>query len=429
MGVLVFGDKEFVDQFLTDGFPLPVTGTAHDQLTALQALKESAARDVVVGFPGNEGIEFAFQMVELHRDKRFYLAPTVRPTSGLWAKAAERGVKLIGRQGAPRAVARLIYGQGPARMPAPAEVISGVEEKYRQDVLESAGTLRHRRVTVFSGMGGVGKSTVASAIACTAAFWAARKKTDYKVVVVGATRNRSQSIFESLRVPDNVSQNITNWESIKGVPGWDTVENQLVRPDPRRLPGLYFLPPPVLAPSGVPADLVVRVLSILDLYFDLVVVDVEPSLEVDATLVAVRTSPVVLLLVRGTVSDVRVARSQLLPLIPRLQLNLKALRLLVTRVRPGDEKCFSPANVARDLGGRIAPFPLAIPEDPAVHANANDPSQPPVILAAPDCPFSRAVRRLTADIVGVEMEVPEKGLKFNPLRFLRNWKGGEVNGR
>ena len=424
MGVLVFGDKEFVDQFLSDGFPLPVTGTAHDQLTAMQALKESATRDVVVGFPGNEGVDFTFQMVELHRDKRFYLAPTVRPTSGLWAKAAERGVKLISRQGAPHAVARLIQGQGPARMPAPAEVMAGAEEKYRQDVLESARVLRHRRVTVFSGMGGVSKSTVASAIACTAAAWAARKKMDYKVVVVGATRNRNQSIFEALRVPDTVSQSITNWESINGVPGWDTMERQLVRPDPQRLPGLYFLPPPVLAPDGIPAGLVTKTLSMLDLYFDLVVVDVDPSLENNATLVAVRTSPVVLLLVRGTASDVRVARSQLLPLIPRLQINLKALRLLVTRVHPGDEKEFSPANVAQALGGSIAPFPLVIPEDPVVHANANNPAQPPVVLAAPDCPFSRVIRRLTADIVGAELEMEEKARRrFNPLYFIFKGRG------
>lgn len=47
VGVLVFGDREFVERFLGGEFPLPVTGTAYDAVTAMQALRDTADRDVV----------------------------------------------------------------------------------------------------------------------------------------------------------------------------------------------------------------------------------------------------------------------------------------------------------------------------------------------------------------------------------------------
>jgi MinD-like ATPase involved in chromosome partitioning or flagellar assembly len=401
MGMLVFGDEQFVQQFIGDKTITSINGTASDHLTAMQTLRVSESRDVVIGFPGSDGIELCFNMAELYRDKKFYLAPTVRATADLWANAAARGVTLITRREAPRLVSQAIQGRA-ARQPVSEEAIALGEKKHIGS-LQATRVLRRKRVCCFSLLGGTGKSTLASSIACTAALWAARQQIDYKVVVVGGTANRAQTIFESLRVSDTVSQGIDAFQNLEGVPGWDNVVKQLVQPDPVSLPGLYFLPPPVLSTNIISGDLMMHILTILDNYFDLVVVDADPSLDRDATLVAVQTSSLVLLLVRGNAADIRSTRSHFMPYIPKLQINLKSLRLVVTRVHPGEEKRFSPENVAKTLGSSIVPFPLVVPEDMNVYLNANDPGQPPVVVANRDCPYARALCSLTSSILGVEV--------------------------
>jgi pilus assembly protein CpaE len=382
MGILVFGDKDFVDRFYNSNrLPIPISGTAEDASAAAQVLQDASdADDVVIGFQGQDGIDFTFMMAELYGNRRFYLAPDVTPTPELWSKAFASKIRIVSREGIPLSVAQVL------------------------PIRENDNSIRYKRVTMFSLVGGAGKSNITASIACTAALWASKNKKDIKVVVVGATNNRAQTIFEALRVPATVSQGIDNWQTIKGTPGWGDVESLLVRPDPVLLPNLYFLPPPAAAGSHITAELLQRVLGILDHYFDLILIDVKPDYDVDASLAAVQASSLTLFLVRGNYPDVRIAKYEFAPYIPKLKIDAGSVRLVVTRVYPGEEKEFSPQNVAETIGGGIVPFRIVIPEDRALHANFKAPGKPPIAVADRGCPFSTAVRELTSFIMGVRIE-------------------------
>jgi MinD-like ATPase involved in chromosome partitioning or flagellar assembly len=363
MSVLVFGEKDFVSLF--DGrFPAVIAGTARDLPAAMQVLRDaSGADDVVVGFEGQDGIDFAFRLAELHRDKRIYLAPTVT-TPELWARAFTSGIKIVSRDGLPLSVAQVLP----------------VSEKPAAKL-----------VTMYALNGGSGKSTITSGVACCAAL-----KKDVRVCVVSAASNRAQCVFQGLRVPISAPQNM---ESI-GAVDWDSVQSQLVRPYPDLLPDLCFLPGPMDSPRDVSVELLRRILGILDEHFDLILFDVSDQLKDDATFLAVQSSSLVFLLVRAEMPQVIHVGELFIPKLHNF--NINTLRLLVTWVWPGEDKVFAPSRVAEDVGRgmvRITPFERGIPLDKAVHDNYNDPYQLPLVVANPKCPFSLAIYELTSYIL------------------------------
>lgn len=405
MAYLVFGDREITDKFLKSG--LPVVGVAHDTTTALNALRSSTAEDVVVGFPGYEGEEFAFHAAELYRDRRFYLV-CERPTADLWARAAALGVRLVGRRTAVEDVKRASSsprGSLTERKSIDPEIMRDADAEYQAAKAVALRTLKHQRVAVYCPSGGKGKTAIACGLATVAAAWTRRKGLHYKVCVVeGAPPTQQQSVWDWLRVPENVPVDITAWERIEGLPGWDAVERLLVNvgsvsrvPD---LTELYFLPPPRNLAATVSGETMLRVLGILDQYFDLVVVDLPPDLRYNAALVAVQTSPTVLLVVTPEKPVVKQCQN-IVSQAPKLQINLSALRVVLNCPHSPAAVTLDPRKYSEALGGIPSIGPV-IPHDPELVALLNREGPPPV-LAKPDGPFGRALWQLTGAVLGHEV--------------------------
>ncbi|RJX20377.1 MAG: hypothetical protein C4570_03980 [Ammonifex sp.] len=421
MAFLVFGDREFPDRFLKAG--LPVVGVAHDTASALGHLKASTAEDVVVGFPGFEGEEFAFHAAELYRDRRFYLACD-RPTAELWARAAALGVQLVSRRTAVEDVRRAATsprGSLTNRESVDPEVLTEADAEYQTAKAIALRTLKHQRIAVYCPSGGKGKTAITASLATVAAAWTKRKGLEYKVCVVeGAPPTQQQSIWDWLQVPETVPVDITAWGKTEGLPGWDAVERLLVNVGSvsrvSDLVNLYFLPPPRNLADVVSGETMLRVLGILDQYFDLVVVDLPPDLRYNAALVAVQTSPVVLLVVtpeRPVVKQCQTVVNQ----APRLQINLSALRLALNCPHSPAAVSLDPRKYSEALGGIPAIGPV-IPHDPDLVALLNKGGLPPV-LAKPDGPFGRAMWQLTGAVLGHEIFQGVEKRRRSLLAFLK----------
>jgi pilus assembly protein CpaE len=402
---LVFGDREFTDRFLKAG--LPVVGVAHDTASALNHLKSSTAEDVVVGFPGFEGEEFAFHAAELYRDRRFYLACD-RPTADLWARAAALGVRLVARKTAAedvRQAALAPRGSLTNRESVDPEVLREADAEYQAAKAVALRTLKHQRACVYCPSGGKGKTAIAASLAAVAASWTKKKGLEYKVCVVeGAPPTQQQSIWDWLQVPESVPVDITVWERVEGLPGWDAVERLLVNVGGvSRVPelaNLYFLPPPRNLTEVVSGEAMLRILGILDQYFDLMVVDLPPDLRYNAALVAVQTSPLVLLVVTPEKPVVKQCQN-VVAQAPRLQINLSALRIVLNCPHSPAAVSLDPRKYSEALGGIPAIGPV-IPHDPELVALLNKGGLPPV-LSKPDGPFGRALWQLAGAVLGHEI--------------------------
>lgn len=423
MAYLVFGDREITDKFLRSG--LPVVGVAHDTITALDTLKSSTAEDVVVGFPGYEGEEFAFHAKDLYRDRQFYLVCD-RPTAELWLRAGARGVRVIGRKTAVEDVKRaasIPRGSLTQRESLDPEILREADAEYQAAKAVALRTLKHQRVAVYCPSGGKGKTAITSSLATVAASWAKRKGLNYKVCVVeAAPPTQQQSVWDWLRVPESVPVDITAWERVEGLPGWDAIERLLVNvgstsrvPD---LTELYFLPPPRNLAATVSGETMLRVLGILDQYFDLVVVDLPPDLRYNAALVAVQTSPVVLLVVTPEKPVVKQCQN-VVSQAPKLQINLSALRLVLNCPHSPVAVTLDPRKYSEALGGIPSIGPV-IPHDPELVSLLNKGGLPPV-LSKPDGLFGKALWQLTGAVLGHEVFGRAGKQK---ARFLSFFKGG-----
>lgn len=405
MAFLVFGDREFTDRFLKAG--LPVVGVAHDTASALNHLKTSTAEDVVVGFPAYEGEEFAFHAAELYRDRRFYLACD-RPTADLWARAAALGVRLVARKTAAedmRQAALAPRGSLTDRESVDPDVLGEADAEYQAAKAVALRTLKHQRVAVYCPSGGKGKTAIAASLAAVAASWTKKRGLEYKVCVVeGAPPTQQQSVWDWLRVPETVPVDITAWERVEGLPGWDAVERLLVNVGGvSRVPelaNLYFLPPPRNLADVVSGEAMLRILGILDQYFDLVVVDLPPDLRYNAALVAVQTSPLVLLVVTPEKPVVKQCQN-VVAQAPKLQINLSALRIVLNCPHSPAAVSLDPRKYSEALGGIPAIGPV-IPHDPELVALLNKGGLPPV-LSKPDGPFGRALWQLAGAVLGHEI--------------------------
>ncbi|QGP94128.1 hypothetical protein MGLY_35530 (plasmid) [Neomoorella glycerini] len=412
--LLVFGDKDFTSAFLNKGFPYPVVGVADDTMAATAMLQESPAREVVVGFPGTEGVEFALHAAALYRDRRFYLAlGGLKPTAGLYARAAARGVSIISYQAAAADMARILGSTPPDPRPA------GKQEPAKALNMAGAvtpGSLKRQLVAVYSVKGGAGKTAIAANLAACAAAWAQGKGLKHRVVLVDGDIGGAKTAGDWLRVPENVTQNLLVWQSLPGLPGWDVVEKMLVKV-PGNIDNLYFLPSPQQAGAeAISGELMVHVLSVLDQYFDLVVVDLSTRVEDDATLVTLQTATTILLVVTPEIGVIKRTESRFLKPAARLQVNLASILVVLNRTNP--KVPFKPADIAAQFGG-IPAFPEAIPEDDSVLACLNDPGAGgPVVLARPGCAFAEKITALTGSVLGLEMAKPAASRKNKLLAWL-----------
>ncbi|MGB9661699.1 MAG: AAA family ATPase [Moorellaceae bacterium] len=421
--LLIFGDKEFTGMFLNKGFPYPVVGVANDTMTATTMLQEANAREVVVGFPGQEGVEFAFHAAELYRNRRFYLAlNNLKPTAALFAQAAAKGVRIIGYRSAAADMVRALgtampdVGSLTGREPAEAQVLQAASQEYLAAKTAALRPLKHQRVAVYSVKGGVGKTAIAANLAACAAAWVQGKGLKYRVVLVDGDIGGAKTAGDWLRVPENVTQNLLVWQSLQGLPGWDVVEKMLVKV-PGKTDNLYFLPSPQqTGAESISGELMVRVLSILDQYFDLVVVDLSTRVEDDATLVTLQTATTILLVVTPEIGVIKRTESRFLRPAARLQINLASIQVVLNRTNA--KVPFRPADIAAQFGG-IPAFPEAIPEDDSVLACLNDPeAEGPVVLARPESAFAQKMLALTGAVLGLEMTNPAANRKNRLLAWL-----------
>lgn len=143
-----------------------------------------------------------------------------------------------------------------------------------------------------------------------------------------------------------------------------------------------------------------QVLGILDQYFDLVVVDLPPDLRYNAALVAVQTSPVVLLIVTPEKPVIKQCQT-MVNQAPRLQINLSALRIVLNCPHSPAAVSLDSRKYSEALGGIPAIGPV-IPHDPDLVALLNKGGLPPV-LSKPDGPFGRALWQLTGAVLGHEI--------------------------
>ncbi len=402
MGVLVFGDRSFTDNFLENPSTVPVLGVANDQATALSMMKTIGAAMVAVAFQGQEGIEFTLQSADLYRDRRFFLA--IEPeevTKELWSKAKALAVVIVDRKTAVADISRQA-GNSPGaltmREPVEPGEILRVESEQRAGV--SYQPLPHMRIAVYSSKGGSGKTATACNIAASAAIWAAMKKVKYPVVLIDADIGGSKTARFWLGAGSSPGS-LSSFADTRGVLSGALTRSAVSSMVMHHPSGLDYVLSPENATEAnkIDRDVMARALINLSRFYSLVVCDMGSyGINLTPTAVEILQQASLILLVAEpdlpTTSDLTGFVAQ----AGKYNLNLAAMRLVVNQYNP--QIGYSPQEMQRQIG-----IPLAgiIPDDINVKKLLNTGEGVLPVEKDINLPFSRAVVSLTQGILGNDM--------------------------
>lgn len=412
MSVTVVGDREFVDVFLS-GWPPgapPVVRVATDISSAVETLAEGEGA-VVVGFAGTAGLEFALEMADLYRHRRFFLAVEQDALSdvSLWRRATGKGLVLVCAGSAAEEVAAALPGAGaPRREPEPAEVIARVGK----DLTSTENRVRRANrlsVACWSTRGGVGKTALAVNLAVSLALWGQNVDPVYKVCLVdGDAEGGNLRLWLGCPEP---RVTLPAWLDLEddGKVVWNTVQEYLMY---HSRSGLYYLPRSSRASdaSFVTPELMEKTYRVLTRHFDAVIYDLDASVRKSSLdiLSRVRT---ILVVSRPDLPTVESIGDDIRDLAPEHGLDLSKMRLVINRLSKTSE--FKADKVAQRVNVPLI-MPL-LPEDHRVEQAVNH-GRPPA-LVYPDSDFSRALTGIARNLVGQEIW-NQNELKMGWLRRL-----------
>lgn len=259
---------------------------------------------------------------------------------------------------------------------------------FRRDVLHTPKQVQPVRkvaLGVLSPKGGVGKTTTAVNMAAAAAAQA-----DLKVRVCLVDLNEFGCVTMQLNLgsPEQAleddplaARNILNWQYVDGTPSREELEELLVRhPD-----GIWVVPT-VPAPEKiveVTPQLIRKTLDVLRRHFDLIIVDLPPSITLDVSWSTAELADYLLVVVTPD-PQVIPGMNQLNKVLSMLNCETKCYRVVN---RFDEPEALSMAEL-----DRYVPYPNLgrFPEDPGVRRACKQGR--PYVLVRPDSDYARAVR-------------------------------------
>lgn len=270
--ILAFGDQNFLREILESSFSEPISSTAADMSSVSVQLKQFPnAKDVVIGF--NNSLDFTIQYANLYRDRRFFLV--LEPSEinvQVYKRALANGITVVDRR---RMTEVLGYELGRKseklidRSMLDYQTIHSAERKITPNIR----ALKNQVVTFTSPKGGVGKTSISSALAVDIATWSKERNIDYKVCFVDGDAEGARTGGLLLGI-NNVPQSLKIWADMEQRPRWSDLQNLLVRHES----GLWVLPAPQSFTDAINTQMTSKlaedVIQTLKENFDMVIVDV-----------------------------------------------------------------------------------------------------------------------------------------------------------
>lgn len=418
MGVLIFGDRTFTDTFMDNSFPFPVLGLGNDLVTATELLKTVETGMVVVGFPGQEGIEFAFQSADLYRDRRFFLA--IDPsavTPSLWSRAKAMAVTLVNRDTALMDISRqsgAVSGALTRREPVDLGEIYRAENEYftGKTLGKSFRTLRQQKIVLWSSKGGAGKTAVSCNVAAAVAMWAKSMGLDYRAVLIDSDVGGSKTARYWLGAGETPG-GLSAFAVGRGVLPRSAI-NSMVMHHPS---GLDYILAPRSATEGnkIEREVMARVLSNMSRYYGLVVCDLGSSL-FEYAVEAMQQASLIILVAEPELPTIKDLKEFVSIAGREHKLNLASMRLVVNKYDP--RLGFSPQEMQAEIGVPLLGF---LPEDISVKKLLNTGEGVLSVEKDLHSPFSKSVISLAQAIIGHEMFSSDQ-VRKNWLKKLFEWR-------
>lgn len=404
MSVTVVGEHEFIDIFLYKWPPdaPPILWVANDINSAAETLKESEG-PIVVGFTGNNGLEFAQKMAETYCNRRFFLAVEEEVLSDVsfYRQVTGKGIVPVSSPNAAEEVAAKLPGAGsPRREPEPDEVINQVGEEIAAEACR-AKTANKLSLACWSTRGGVGKTATSVNLAVELAKWGKKvKPNEYRVCLVDGDAAAGNLRYWLGSPEPRVT--LPAWLDLteEGKVSWNMVREYLMY---HHKSGLYYLPRSSRASDAayITPELMEKTHRILTMHFDAVIYDLDASLDEKSvnktTLDVLSRVRTILVLSRSDLPTIKSINDDLKDMIPNNGLDLSKMRLVINRFHNGSE--FNSKEIAQYIN--VPLFIPILPEDQHIDQAVNH-GIPPV-LAYPDCDFSKAIAGIARNLVGHEI--------------------------
>jgi len=264
---------------------------------------------------------------------------------------------------------------------------------------QGGAVVRQEIITVYSPKGGVGKTTVSCNIA---AAIAANKVLPLKVCLVDLDVSFGNTA--TVLNLDEPPYSVLDFDQYEAEEYDRRLVEQLVVKHPS---GIDFIASPRRAEDSAKInrvdengvrkgkELVEKVLSVLRNYYDVIVIDVGPSLREDSTITAIDNSTKVLVVATSDIPTLRNVMSCQETFDGLIGLDQSKMRVLLNRTQKGN------SGVNPNTLNEIIPYMVIgkLPEDPLVQRLANEGKLS--VIDAPHSPFSESVFSIVHKIVPV----------------------------
>ena len=417
--LIVDGDYNWADQFATQAFSsdkLSVVGIEQDGQRAAIRIDEQNPSLVLVdqSAQDGDGIKVLERLIKENPNIFFVFTTTARGDLFLWRNAMSKGAQGvlykpyaindvldalsqhlvespqldIGRQASgAQTQATLRAATGP---PADSRVV--------KTQAGTGGVIKQEVICVYSPKGGVGKTTLACNVAAALSI---NKLMPIKVCLIDMDTSFG-TVSSLLDVKNLVKYSVLDWEGYTAEEFDRRLIDQLVV---KHKSGVDVIPAPGKAEEAAlinrvdengirkGKELTEKMLKVLRGYYDIIVIDVGPSLREDSTITAIDSATKVLLL---SAADVPTLNNVLScqRTFDVLGIDQGKIRVVINRISKNN-------GLDMRMLNEIIPYMVAskLPDDYNVQRLANEGKLP--VMDAKNLPFSQAVISLAGTLAPV----------------------------
>ncbi len=397
---IIDGEYDWVDIFIRDAFSsdkLKVLGTGICYEDALENIAELRPDIVLLdqSIDGGKGLDYASKLVRQF-DIPVYL--TARHMGiDLWRKA--RGAGVAGTIKKPYSITDILESVAERlQEEAPKSTGSVINFRDRGNTKErlvnsrqGSTIVKQEIITFYSPKGGVGKTT----LACNfAAALAAKSKLNLKVCLVDLDISFG-NVEAVLQV--EATKNTLDWEGFEPEEFDRSLIDELVTKHPLGL-DLVLTPRKAHESAQIKGDLAEKILKALSRYYDVIIIDVGPSLQADSTVVALDLSTKILIIGTTDIPTLRNLHNCTKAFEDALGLDQSKIRMVFNRMMKKHGLSMREVN-------QYIPYPIIgkIFEEETVQRLANDGKLP--VLHGKSNPFSESLLKTVNTIMPV---CPEK---------------------